>query len=134
MLSNGRGMHYIPPGLTFLEQFPMQTVLLAAEVLVAVALIIIVLLQRSEGGGLGMGGGTGGGLFTARGAADALTRTTAILAFLFILICLGLNIIALKGRPESNASILDTPISGTPAKPIRPAPAAPAAPAVPKPQ
>jgi preprotein translocase subunit SecG len=110
----------------------MQTVLLAAEVLVAVALIIIVLLQRSEGGGLGIGGGTGGGLFSARGAADALTRTTAILAFIFILICLALNIVALKGRPESSTSILDTPVSGAPLSPA--APAKPAAPAVPKPQ
>lgn len=109
----------------------MQTVLLAAEVLVAVALIIIILLQRSEGGGLGMGGGaTGGGLFTARGAADALTRTTAILAFLFIVICLGLNIVALKGRPQAR-SILDTAPASAPAKPAVPAPSAPA---VPKPQ
>jgi preprotein translocase subunit SecG len=109
----------------------MQTVLLAAEVLVAVALIIIVLLQKSEGGGLGMGGGSGGGLFSARGAADALTRTTAILAFLFIVICLALNIIALKGRPQAATSILDTPASSSLAKPAVPAPAAPS---VPKPQ
>jgi preprotein translocase subunit SecG len=107
----------------------MQTVLLVAEVLVAVALIIVVLLQRSEGGGLGMGGGsTGGGLFSARGAADALTRTTAILAFLFVVICLGLNVLALRGRPESTTSILDTPA------PAKTAPATPSAPAVPKPQ
>jgi len=113
----------------------MQNVLLAAEVIVAVSLIIIVLLQRSEGGGLGMGGGsTAGGLFSARGAADALTRTTAILAFLFIMICLGLNILALRGRSESNASILDTPVSTAPLKPAAPKPAAPSVPAVPKPQ
>ena len=112
----------------------MQTVLLTAEVLVAVALIIIVLLQRSEGGGLGIGGGTGGGLFSARGAADVLTRTTAILALLFILICLGLNVLALRGRPESNASILDAPVTGIPARPAVPAAPKPSAPSVPKPQ
>ena len=100
----------------------MQTVLLAAEVLVAVALIIIVLLQKSEGGGL----------FSARGAADALTRTTAILAFCFIVICLALNIVALKGRPESTTSILDAPVTTT--APVKSTPAAPAAPSVPKPQ
>jgi preprotein translocase subunit SecG len=111
----------------------MNTVLLTAEILVAVALIIIVLLQRSEGGGLGMGSGGGGGLFSARGAADALTRTTTILAVLFILICLGLNVIALKGRPESSASILDTPVSTAPGK-SAPATPSPSAPAVPKPQ
>ena len=59
----------------------MQTLLLVAELIIAVALIIFVLLQRSEGGALGMGGGSAmGGLFTPRGAADTLTRTTAILA------------------------------------------------------
>lgn len=109
----------------------MQTVLIVIHLMVVVAMVALVLLQRSEGGGLGMGGGsTGGGLFSARGAADALTRTTAILAFLFIVICLGLNIMALKGRPESTTSILDAPAS-TPAKT---APASPSAPAVPKPQ
>ena len=57
--------------------------LVFAELMIAVALIIFVLLQRSEGGALGMGGGGGGGLgglFSPRGAADTLTRTTAILA------------------------------------------------------
>jgi len=114
----------------------MQSVLLAAEVLVAVALIAIVLLQRSEGGGLGMGSGSAGGagLFSPRGAADTLTRATAILAFLFILICVGLNILALRGRPESATSILEAPASSLPAKPVAPAPKTPAAPAVPKPQ
>jgi len=62
----------------------MQTLLLVAELLIAIALIFFVLLQRSEGGALGIGGGGSmGGLFTARGAADTLTRTTAILAVLF---------------------------------------------------
>ena len=58
----------------------MQTILVFAELVIAVALIIFVLLQRSEGGALGMGGGGGGGfggLFSPRGAADTLTRTTA---------------------------------------------------------
>src|ERR1700761_1098001 len=110
----------------------MQTLLLAAELFIAAALIIVVLLQRSEGGALGMGGGGGGvgGLFTARGAADTLTRTTSILAALFFLTCIGLNLLALRGHDER--SILDnTPATTT--APIKPAPAAPAGPAVPKP-
>jgi protein translocase SecG subunit len=63
----------------------MQAVLLVIQLLVSVALIGVVLLQRSEGGALGMGGGGSGlgGLFSPRGAADTLTRTTAILAILF---------------------------------------------------
>ena len=111
----------------------MQTLLLVAELIIAVALIGFVLLQRSEGGALGMGGGGGmGGLFTARGAADTLTRTTAVLAFLFFVTCIVLNILALRGRDQT--SILDSAAATTsiPAKPVQPA--LPAGPSVPKPR
>ncbi|HWA69579.1 MAG TPA: preprotein translocase subunit SecG [Rhizomicrobium sp.] len=113
----------------------MQTMLLVAELFIAVALIIFVLLQRSEGGALGMGGGGSGmgGLFSPRGAADTLTRTTAILAFLFFVTCIGLNLLALNGRDEH--SILDSAPAPTtaPVKPVLPGPA-PVGPSVPKPQ
>ena len=112
----------------------MQTLLVFLELVIAVALIIFVLLQRSEGGALGMGSGGGGmgGLFSPRGAADTLTRTTAVLAGLFFIICLALNLLALRGHNET--SILDTPTtpSSAPAKPGTMAPA-PIGPAVPKP-
>jgi preprotein translocase subunit SecG len=111
----------------------MQTVLLVAELIVAVTLIVLILLQRSEGGALGIGGGGGGGmgnLFSPRGAADTLTRSTAIMAFLFFGICIGLNILALQGRPESSNSILlNQPASSAPAAPARPT-----VPSVPAPQ
>ena len=117
----------------------MQTILVLAELIIAVALIIFVLLQRSEGGALGMGGGGGGmgGLFSPRGAADTLTRTTAILAALFFLTCVGLNLLALHGRSER--SILDVPATsqGPAAAPKPKAPVnvpAPSGPQVPKPQ
>jgi preprotein translocase subunit SecG len=115
----------------------MQTLLVFVEILIAVALIIFVLLQRSEGGALGMGGGSSmGGLFSPRGAADTLTRTTAILAFLFFVTCLGLNLLALHGRNET--SILDIPASGTGPAPTSPKQApvkpVPIGPSVPKPQ
>ena len=108
----------------------MQTLLLVAELIIAIALIGFVLLQRSEGGALGMGGGGGGmgGLFTARGAADTLTRTTSVLAFLFFLTCIVLNVLALNGRDQS--SILDSaPATSIPAKPVLPV-----GPSVPKPR
>ena len=115
----------------------MQTILVFAELVIAVALIIFVLLQRSEGGALGIGGGGGGfgGLFSPRGAADTLTRTTAILAVLFFLTCVGLNLLALHGRNEK--SILDAPVTtgqGPAPKPKPAAPVVPAGPSVPKPQ
>ncbi|HKD47815.1 MAG TPA: preprotein translocase subunit SecG [Rhizomicrobium sp.] len=117
----------------------MQTILVFAELVIAVALIIFVLLQRSEGGALGIGGGGGGfgGLFSPRGAADTLTRTTAILAALFFLTCVALNLLALHGRNEK--SILDAPAtsqgpSTTPAAKPKPAAPIPTGPQVPKPQ
>ena len=113
----------------------MQAILIVFELLVAIALIITVLLQRSEGGALGMGGGGSGlgGLFSPRGAADTLTRTTAVLAALFFLTCLGLNLLALHGRNEK--SFLEGPPAPAPA--TLPAPKPPASgspvPAVPTP-
>ena len=84
----------------------MQTVIIIVHLLIVLALIGVVLLQRSEGG-LGLGGGGGGvsGFMTGRGQANALTRTTAILAGLFFLTSLVLSIMASYGRSPS--SILD---------------------------
>lgn len=115
----------------------MQPILLVVELFVAVALVVTVLLQRSEGGALGMGGGGSGlgGLFSPRGAADTLTRTTAVLAALFFLTCLALNLLALHGRNEK--SILDSqPAPTTPIVPTQRAPipaGSPTQPAVPTP-
>lgn len=76
----------------------MQTVLLVIYLMVVIALIGVVLVQRSEGGGLGIGGGSG--FMSARGTANALTRTTAILATLFFVLALGMNILSrYEGRP-----------------------------------
>ncbi|MBB6488744.1 preprotein translocase subunit SecG [Rhizobium lusitanum] len=76
----------------------MQTVLLVIYLMVVVALIGVVLIQRSEGGGLGIGGGSG--FMSARGTANALTRTTAILAALFFALALGMNVLSrFEARP-----------------------------------
>lgn len=86
----------------------MQTVLLVIYLMVVVALIGVVLIQRSEGGGLGIGGGSG--FMSARGTANALTRTTAILAALFFVLALGMGILA-RYQPQAT-DILDR-IPGT---------------------
>ncbi|MGO4116559.1 preprotein translocase subunit SecG [Rhizobium ruizarguesonis] len=77
----------------------MQTVLIVIHLMIVLALVGVVLIQRSEGGGLGIGGGSG--FMSARGTANALTRTTAILATLFFLTSLGLGILTrYQGRPS----------------------------------
>jgi len=118
----------------------MQTVLIVVQILVSIALVIVVLLQRSEGGALGMGGSGGGlgGFFSPRGAADTLTRTTAVLAILFFLTSLALTMLSLHGRPQQSSILESQPIGPTsklllPPKPA-PAPAKiPQAPPVPGP-
>ncbi len=86
----------------------METVILVIHLMVVVALIAVVLLQRSEGGALGIGGGgggSGGGFMSARGAANALTRTTAILAAVFFVTSITLGV--LSGLEGGRGSILD---------------------------
>jgi len=82
----------------------MINVILTIHTLIVLGLIGIVLLQRSEGGALGIGGGGGaggGGFMTSRGAANALTRTTSILAGLFFITSISLAMIADRGESET---------------------------------
>lgn len=85
----------------------MLNIALIVHLLITLALIAVVLVQRSEGGALGMGGGSGAGLFSARGTANALTRTTAILGTLFMASSLFLAILA--GQDSTGTSIFDAP-------------------------
>ena len=94
-------------------------VLLAINIVVCLALIGVVLLQRSEGGALGMGGNSGG-LMTARGAGDLLTRITWILFSIFLIISLALTI--LTGRLDKSGSVADR-IKGLDAKTLQTVPA-----------
>ena len=73
--------------------------LTVVQALVAAALVGVILMQRSEGGGLGMGGSPTG-MLSARGAADFLTRTTRILAILFV----GLSIALAAAAVNSDGS------------------------------
>lgn len=84
----------------------MYTVLLTIHIILAVLLIGIVLMQRSEGGMGSMGGGGGGGSFmSARGTANALTRATAIIAFLFM--CTNISLIIMSGAsPNTEKSAI----------------------------
>jgi preprotein translocase subunit SecG len=100
------------------------TFLLVLHGLITLALVAVILLQRSEGGALGIGGGGGGGgLMTARGAANLLTRSTTILATLFI----GMSILlAVLAAGTNKARVIDPNAVATPAQTAPLAPVAPA--------
>jgi preprotein translocase subunit SecG len=102
----------------------MIILLLVVHILVAISLVGVILLQKSEGGALGMGGGGMSGFMTGRSTANLLTRTTAILALLFMLT--SLSLVWFSNRGHAPRSIID---QGAP-----PAPAAPVAPVAPPPQ
>lgn len=86
----------------------MQDVLLAIHLILALGIIGLVMIQRSEGGGLGIGGGGGGlgGVASARGTANLLTRLTAIFAAGFFCTSLALGVLADKSS-TADQSILD---------------------------
>ena len=71
----------------------MYTFLLIVQTLIAASLVGVILMQRSEGGGLGVGGSSSG-FMTARGAADFLTRSTAILGGAFVVLSIVLAAVA----------------------------------------
>ncbi|MEQ8817929.1 MAG: preprotein translocase subunit SecG [Thalassobaculum sp.] len=100
----------------------MTAIVLTIHLMIAAALVIVILLQRSEGGGLGIGGGGGMGSFmSARGAANLLTRTTAILAGCFFVTSILLAILA---GNTGTKSIVDRPAPAETA-PAKTEPAAP---------
>ncbi|BAT19509.1 preprotein translocase subunit SecG [Asaia bogorensis] len=98
----------------------MTTLLLVLNFLVTIALIGVILIQRSEGGGLGIGSSQGMGSFmTGRGTANLLTRTTSVLAGVFMVLCLLLAVLNRGASTNAGSDILAQP----------PAPTTPAAPA-----
>lgn len=109
----------------------MELILLIIHLFLAISLVGVILLQKSEGGalsGLGGGGGGMGGFMSARGAANLLTRTTAILAGLFICTSLALALVAASKRDAAPRSIVDPPGRTAPATPGATPPGTPGTP------
>ena len=83
----------------------MENILLTLNIIFAIILIILILLQKSEGGALGIGVSQDSFMFS-RTAGNFFTKTTAIIATLFIICSLSLTIIGRKDLPTST-SIID---------------------------
>jgi preprotein translocase subunit SecG len=82
----------------------MLDILLVVQVVVAILLIIVILLQKSGSDGISglSGGGSGGGLVTARTAANFLTRTTVVLAAIFMVNAIALANLSGKKHTHNN--------------------------------
>jgi len=90
--------------------------LTVVQALVAAMLVGVILVQKSEGGGLGVGGSPSG-LMSARGAANFLTRATAVLASVFVILSIALAALAVN---ETSGRDIDTSLERN-AAPVAPA-------------
>lgn len=112
----------------------LMTILQAVQILAAIGMIGLILMQHGKGAdaGAAFGGGAGSAsLFGASGGANFLSRTTAVLAGVFLTCTLGLayfgNLVPTTAR---SGSVLESVVPATqiPADSTAPA-GAPAAPA-----
>jgi preprotein translocase subunit SecG len=81
----------------------LETLLLTLHVLVAIAVCGFVLLQHGKGADMGaaFGSGASGTVFGARGSANFLSHTTALLAAVFFVTSLGLTwYMSSRGAPK----------------------------------
>ncbi len=82
----------------------MENIIVILNIILAVILVLVILLQKSEGGALGLGASQDS-FVSSRSASNFLTKTTAIIATLFIITSIMLTILS---RDEiSNTSVLE---------------------------
>ena len=83
----------------------MENIILTIDIILAFLLVVIILLQKSEGGALGIGVSQDSFMFS-RATGSFLTKTTAVIATLFIICTLSLTIISRKDLAPS-ISVID---------------------------
>ena len=98
------------------------TLLLAAQMLSALGMIGLILVQHGKGADMGaaFGSGSSGSLFGASGSANFLSRTTAVLAAVFLVCTLALSYFGGPRTAAPSGSVFDR------ARIAAPAPANPA--------
>jgi preprotein translocase subunit SecG len=106
----------------------MQTLVLVLHILAAAGIVVLVLLQHGKGADMGaaFGSGSAGSLFGSAGAANFLSRTTAVLAAVFFLTSLGLTYFSMPSKSGGVTQQLEIPAVPQGAAPPARKPAAPA--------
>ena len=82
----------------------MENFVLILNIILAILLIVVVLLQKSEGGALGLGASQDS-YVSSRSAGSFLTKTTAVIAALFIITSISLTI--MSKEEFSTTSVLE---------------------------
>ena len=88
----------------------MYTFFIVVEILTSILLTIVVLMQASKGGGLAGTLGTSnlGTVFGVRRTSDFLTKTTTVLATLFMVLALFINLVILPRTERSADSVIQS--------------------------
>jgi len=91
----------------------------AVQVLAALGMIGLILIQHGKGADMGaaFGSGSAGSLFGASGSANFLSRSTAVLASVFLAATLVLAYFGNLGPKEGSGSVLEMPGIVAPATP-----------------
>ena len=82
----------------------MENFVLILNIILAILLIVVVLLQKSEGGALGLGASQDS-YISSRSAGSFLSKTTAVIAALFIITSISLTI--MSKEEFSSTSVLE---------------------------
>ena len=82
----------------------METILIVVNVVLAIVLILLVLLQTSEGGALGLGLSQDN-FASTRTVGNFLTKSTAVIAALFIISSISLVILSKEDLEEKQSVI-----------------------------
>ena len=89
----------------------MENLFIFIYILVAVSLILIILLQQGKGSDIGsaFGGGSSNTMFGASSNTNPLTKVTAVLAAIFLIISLGITYIS-RSTINSDLPVTETEI------------------------
>ncbi len=89
----------------------MENLFIFIYILVAVSLILIILLQQGKGSDIGsaFGGGSSNTMFGSSSNTNPLTKVTAVLAAIFLIISLGITYIS-RSSINSDLPVTETEI------------------------
>ena len=106
----------------------MHTLVMVLHILAGLSIVVLVLLQHGKGADMGaaFGSGSAGSLFGSAGAANFLSRTTAVLAAVFFASSLALTYFSAPSKGGGVTEGLTAPAGKAIEVPAAPASSAPA--------
>ena len=88
----------------------MENLLIFFYIVISITLILLVLLQQGKGSDIGsaFGGGSGNAMFGSSGPSNPLTKVTAIVSAIFLVLSLSITYIS---RSTTEDSDIDRPVT-----------------------